>query len=87
MAGRWLSLLLLVSGGSYAYQTTIERRQVGFTPSLARRYQERDGNSGDENIGNVQNSQYVANITVGGGTFVVILGKYPNPLLVESTGD
>jgi hypothetical protein len=86
MAGRWLSFLLLVSRGSYAYQTTIERREIDYTPSLARQYQERDGSSGDENIGNVQNSQYVANITVGGGTFVVILGRSPDLLLVEPTG-
>lgn len=75
MLGHWLSLLLLLgSGGSYAYQTTIERRLTDYTPSLARKYRERDGSSGNENIGNVQNSQYVANMTVGGGKFVVILG-------------
>lgn len=74
MTGRWLALLLLGSGIAHAYHTTIERRQVPYTPSLARRFQERDGTSGDENIGNVQNSQYVANMTIGGQGYVVILG-------------
>ena len=77
MAWRPLALLLLLGPGrSNAYQTTIERRQIDYTPSLARRYQERDGSSGNENIGNVQNSQYVGNITVGSGAFTVILGKF-----------
>ena len=75
MTWRRLALLLLLgSEGSNAYQTSIERRQIDYTPSLARRYQERDGSSGNANIGNVQNSQYVGNITVGGGAFTVILG-------------
>lgn len=79
MTGRWLAFLLLGSGIAHAYRTTIERREIPYTPSLARRFQERDVTSGDENIGNVQNSQYVANITVGGGTFVVILGMQTHP--------
>lgn len=76
MSGRWITLLLLLgSGGANAFRTNIERRTMNYTPSLARRFAARDGTSGDTDIGNVQNSQYVANITVGGGDFTVILGK------------
>lgn len=55
---------------------------MNYAPSLARRFAARDGTSGDTDIGNVQNSQYVANITVGGGDFTVILDTGSSDLWV-----
>lgn len=75
MTGRWLAFFLLGTGVAHAYRTTIERRKLDYTPSLARRFQERDASSGGTSIGDIQNSQYVANLTLGGAPFTVILGK------------
>lgn len=87
MIGRWLAFLLLGSGAANAFRTSIERRDLGglYTPALARQYLKRDGTSGDTDIGNIANSQYVANITVGGGNFVVILDTGSSDLWVTGT--
>ncbi|KAF8306322.1 acid protease [Clavulina sp. PMI_390] len=91
-----LSLSLSVFSPVNAYRTTIERRAIppsAYAPSLARRFLSDDElakrataiTQGDTNINDVQNSQYVANITIGGANFNVILDTGSSDLWVTGT--
>jgi hypothetical protein len=58
-----------------SFRTNIERRMALHTPVLERSIHERAGvTSSEVQIGNIANSQYIANITIGGAKFVVLLG-------------
>ena len=66
--------VLLVPLDTLAYRGTFQTRQIDrrLIPSLNRR--NAIVSAGNETIGNIGNVQYVANITVGGSPFIVILG-------------
>ncbi|KAF8342240.1 aspartic peptidase domain-containing protein [Cantharellus anzutake] len=83
----WLlsGLLLLVTSDALAYRGTFEARQIDrrLIPRLNRR--DATVSAGNETVGNIGNSQYVSNITIGGVTFNVILDTGSSDLWVTGS--
>lgn|SRR5258708_8521116 len=66
--------VLLIPLDTLAYRGTFQTREIdrGLISGLVRR--DATVSAGNATIGDIGNSQYVSNITIGGTTFTVILG-------------
>jgi hypothetical protein len=81
MPWRFVGLLLLSRIISIVgFHTRFQTRNVDI-PSFIR---SRDVTAGNSTIGNIGNSQYIANLTIGGAAFKVILGITDTLRIAES---
>ncbi len=66
--------ILLVPWYTFAYRGTFQTRDIDRRLISGLNRRDATVSAGNETIGDIGNSQYVSNITVGGVSFIVILG-------------